>query len=73
MRTHMQQSRMTSSSSPSPTSSHYVRYAPSTILKPDTPAPDFTLHTTPDQKLSLSEFRGRPVILAFYPADFCLW
>jgi peroxiredoxin len=25
---------------------------------------------TPDEKLSLSEFRGRPVILAFYPADW---
>src|SRR5690242_17945104 len=41
-----------------------------TILTPGTPAPDFTLHVTPDQKLSLSELRGRPVILAFYPADF---
>lgn len=40
------------------------------ILTPGTPAPDFTLHVTPDQKLSLSELRGRPVILAFYPADF---
>jgi peroxiredoxin len=41
-----------------------------TILTPGTPAPDFTLHVTPDQKLSLSELRGRPVILAFYPADW---
>src|SRR5882724_7419593 len=40
------------------------------ILNPGTTAPDFTLHVTPDQKLALSEFRGRPVILAFYPADF---
>src|SRR5271154_2257538 len=40
------------------------------MLSPGTPAPDFTLHVTPDQKLSLSELRGRPVILAFYPADF---
>ncbi|HEX4796098.1 MAG TPA: redoxin domain-containing protein [Humisphaera sp.] len=40
------------------------------ILPPKAPAPDFTLHVTPDQKLSLSELRGRPVILAFYPADF---
>ena len=40
------------------------------ILTPGTPAPDFTLHVTPDQQLSLSELRGRPVILAFYPADF---
>jgi peroxiredoxin len=35
-----------------------------------TQAPDFTLPTTPDQKVSLSEFRGRNVILAFYPADW---
>jgi peroxiredoxin len=40
------------------------------VLQPGTPAPEFTLHVTPDQKLSLSELRGRPVILAFYPADF---
>lgn len=39
-------------------------------LPPGTPAPEFTLHSTPDQAVSLSEFRGRPVILAFYPADF---
>jgi peroxiredoxin len=40
------------------------------ILGSGTLAPDFTLHVTPDQKLSLSELRGRPVILAFYPADW---
>jgi len=40
------------------------------ILAPGTPAPEFTLHVTPDQSLSLSELRGRPVILAFYPADW---
>src|SRR5438874_12577682 len=40
------------------------------LLEPGAPAPDFTLHVTPDQKLSLSELRGKPVILAFYPADF---
>jgi len=32
--------------------------------------PDFTPHSTPDQTLSLSELRGHPVILAFYPADW---
>jgi peroxiredoxin len=42
----------------------------SAILPPGTAAPDFTLHVTPDQTLSLSELRGRPVILAFYPADW---
>jgi peroxiredoxin len=35
-----------------------------------TKAPDFTLHTTPDQCVSLSDFEGQPVILAFYPADW---
>ena len=42
----------------------------SNILPTGTPAPDFTLHVTPDQVLSLKELRGRPVILAFYPADW---
>lgn len=40
------------------------------ILKAGTKAPDFTLHSTPDQKISLSNFKGRPVILVFYPADW---
>ncbi len=35
-----------------------------------TRAPEFTLRSTPDQTVSLSDFRGRPVILAFYPADW---
>ena len=42
----------------------------STPLPAGTPAPDFSLPATPDQRVSLSEFRGRPVILAFYPADW---
>ncbi len=33
-------------------------------------APDFSLKTTPDQVVTLREFRGRPVVLVFYPADF---
>ena len=40
------------------------------VLPSGTVAPDFTLHVTPDQTLSLAELRGRPVILAFYPADW---
>jgi peroxiredoxin len=35
-----------------------------------TPAPDFTLPIAPSEKLTLSELRGKPVILAFYPADW---
>src|SRR6202045_3645055 len=42
----------------------------SSVLVPGTPAPDFTLRCTPDQSVSLSELRGRPVVLAFYPADW---
>ncbi len=39
-------------------------------LPPGTKAPDFSLKDTPDQRVSLSDFQGRPVILVFYPADF---
>lgn len=35
-----------------------------------TPAPDFTLHDSPDQTLSLADFKGQPVVIIFYPADF---
>jgi peroxiredoxin len=41
-----------------------------TLLRAGARAPDFTLHATPDQMVSLSEFRGRAVVLAFYPADW---
>lgn len=41
-----------------------------TPLAPGTAAPDFALLSTPDQKISLAEFRGQPVILAFYPEDW---
>ncbi|HLY11326.1 MAG TPA: redoxin domain-containing protein [Planctomycetota bacterium] len=40
------------------------------ILSPGRRAPDFSLPSTPDQKVALSEFLGRSVILAFYPADW---
>ena len=43
---------------------------PLTILSPGSKAPNFSLHTTPDQKVSLTDFRGRPVVIAFYPADW---
>ena len=42
----------------------------SDILPPGSKAPGFTLRVTPDQNLSLSEFAGRRIILAFYPADW---
>lgn len=40
------------------------------MLAIGTPAPEFKLHSTPDQSVALKEFRGRNVILAFYPADW---
>ena len=39
-------------------------------LPAGTAAPDFTLADRPDHKLRLRDLRGRPVILAFYPADW---
>jgi len=33
-------------------------------------APDFTLRNQDGEKVSLSDFRGRKVLLVFYPADF---
>src|SRR6476661_3188957 len=44
--------------------------AAQSILQPDAAAPDFSLRSTPDQSVSLSEFRGTPVILMFYPEDW---
>ena len=41
-----------------------------TPLQPGGEAPDFELPSTPDQKVRLSEFRGQPVILVFYPEDW---
>jgi peroxiredoxin len=41
-----------------------------TALKAGTVAPDFALPSTPDQKVSLAELRGKPVVLVFYPADW---
>jgi peroxiredoxin len=33
-------------------------------------APDFSLHSTPDELVSLREFRAKPLLIAFYPADW---
>jgi peroxiredoxin len=40
------------------------------VLSVGTRAPVFTLKVTPDQDLQLSDLFGKPVILAFYPADW---
>jgi len=42
----------------------------STLLPAGTPAPDFTLPQELNSPLRLSDLRGRPVILLFYPADW---
>lgn len=43
---------------------------PTSALQPGTPAPDFKLPSTPDQLVSLKDFRGRRTVLVFYPADW---
>ena len=43
---------------------------PTGILPAGTTAPDFKLESAPGERLTLASLRGRPVILAFYPADW---
>jgi peroxiredoxin len=43
---------------------------PAGALPAGTQALDFTLHSAPDESASLADFRGRPLIIAFYPADW---
>ena len=40
------------------------------ILAAGERAPDFELHATPDQTVSLGDFSGKPLVIAFYPADW---
>jgi len=47
-----------------------VHSRPDALLTAGVVAPNFTLHVTPDQTLSLNDLRGRPVVIAFYPADW---
>jgi peroxiredoxin len=42
----------------------------SSFLAAGTAAPDFTLPTSPKDRVTLQRLRGKPVVLAFYPADF---
>jgi peroxiredoxin len=39
-------------------------------LPPGAAAPGFTLATDPNTKILLSDFRGGPVLIAFYPGDW---
>jgi peroxiredoxin len=43
---------------------------PTEALEAGTAAPDFELRATPDQAVHLTDFRGRRLIIAFYPADW---
>jgi peroxiredoxin len=40
------------------------------VIEPGATAPDFTLLDQDGRKVSLANFRGQTVVLAFYPADF---
>jgi peroxiredoxin len=40
------------------------------MIEPGSPAPDFTLPDQDGNGVSLSDYRGRTVVLVFYPADF---
>jgi peroxiredoxin len=42
----------------------------SSPLQPGTRAPDFALPSTSKPRLGPSDFRGKPLILVFYPADW---
>jgi peroxiredoxin len=42
----------------------------SQILSVGTVAPEFSLPSGPDQRVSLAQFRGKSLVLAFYPADW---
>jgi peroxiredoxin len=61
---------MTSQNNGSAQHDYSSNVEPSSPLKAGMQAPDFRLRSTPDQTVSLSEFRGAPVVLAFYPADW---
>lgn len=52
------------------TSGNGPESSPSNPLPAGSKAPEFRLPSTPDQSVSLHEFRGRPVVLVFYPADW---
>jgi peroxiredoxin len=39
-------------------------------LKVGDPAPNFTLKSHLDTSITLSEFRGRNIVIAFYPLAF---
>jgi len=48
----------------------YRHRYPAEILGPGDHAPSFDLPVSPDSQLELREFRGRNLVMAFYPADW---
>jgi peroxiredoxin len=40
------------------------------MIEPGSSAPDFTLPDQDGREVSLADFRGRTLVLVFYPADF---
>jgi peroxiredoxin len=40
------------------------------VIEPGAQAPDFTLPDQDGKQVSLADFRGKSVVLVFYPADF---
>jgi peroxiredoxin len=40
------------------------------LVGPGQGAPEFSLSSGPDRRVSLQSLRGKPVVLAFYPADW---
>lgn len=40
------------------------------MIAAGTPAPDFTLRNQDGEKVSLADYRGRKVLIVFYPGDF---
>jgi peroxiredoxin len=43
---------------------------PEEALQVGTPAPDFQLQSSPDESVTLADFHGSALVMAFYPADW---
>ena len=54
----------------SPTTSAGRAGAPASLISPGSVAPAFSLADSPHSRLALDDLRGRPVVLAFYVADW---
>jgi peroxiredoxin len=47
-----------------------TKNVPTGLVGPGQLAPEFSLPSGPDGRVSLQSLRGKPVVLAFYPADW---